>query len=144
LKISLKKLATFWRLPVRDKLFLLRAAALALFIRLFLKIGSFKKLTGLLKVSPILTAPENEIAVLKYHRNMILMMYNLHPLINCLAISVAFWYLLKRKGIKTELKFGAMKEAGKLKAHAWLEHEGFPLAPDDKISLYKTFSSPIL
>lgn len=144
MKISLKKLATFWQLSAPNKLFLARAVALALFIRLFLKIGSFKKLIGFLRVEPMPAAAGNEITVLKQHRNMIQMMYNFYPVINCLAISVTFWYLLKRKGIKTELKFGTMKEAGKLKAHAWLEHEGFPLAPDDKIGLYKTFSSPIL
>lgn len=144
MKISFKKLATFWHLPARDQLFLARVVALALFIRVFLKIGSFKKLIALLKVEPMPAVPKNEIAVLKQHRNMIKMVYNFHPVINCLAISVTFWYLLKREGIKTELKFGAMKESGKLKAHAWLEHEGFPLAADGNIGLYKTFSSPIL
>jgi hypothetical protein len=144
LKISFKKLATFRQLPVRDKLFILRAVIIALFIRLFLKVSSFKKLTDLLQVEQMPSTSNDEQAVLKRHSNMIQMVYNFYPLINCLAISVTFWYLLRRRGIKTELKFGTMKESGKLKAHAWLEHGGLPLAPDSKIGLYKTFGSSIL
>ena len=46
---------------------------------------------------------------------------------NCLRQSLALWWLLKRRGIDTELRIGVRKEGGALQAHAWVEHDGVPL-----------------
>ena len=45
----------------------------------------------------------------------------------CLRQSLALWWLLKRRGIDTQLRIGVRKEGGALLAHAWVEHEGAPL-----------------
>lgn len=45
----------------------------------------------------------------------------------CLRQSLALWWLLKRRGINTQLRIGVRKEGGALQAHAWVEHEGVPL-----------------
>lgn len=46
---------------------------------------------------------------------------------NCLEQSLILWLLLARKGIESELRFGARKENFRLEAHAWVECCGVPL-----------------
>jgi hypothetical protein len=46
---------------------------------------------------------------------------------NCLQRSLALWWALRRRGIESELRIGARREAGQLKAHAWIERDGVPL-----------------
>ena len=46
---------------------------------------------------------------------------------NCLEQSLVLWWLLARKGIESELRFGARKEDVRLEAHAWVECCGVPL-----------------
>jgi len=46
---------------------------------------------------------------------------------NCLEQSLVLWLLLARKGIKSELRFGARKESLRLEAHAWVECCGVPI-----------------
>lgn len=41
----------------------------------------------------------------------------------CLRRSLALWWLLRRRGIDSEIHFGARLEGG-IEAHAWLELEG--------------------
>lgn len=45
----------------------------------------------------------------------------------CLPQSLTLWWLLRRQGIKSDLRFGARKEAGRMEAHAWVELDGIPL-----------------
>ena len=46
---------------------------------------------------------------------------------NCLEQSLVLCWLLARKGIESELRFGARKEDVRLEAHAWVECCGVPL-----------------
>ena len=46
---------------------------------------------------------------------------------NCLERSLALWWLLARKGIESEIRFGARKDDSSLAAHAWVECRGVPL-----------------
>ena len=46
---------------------------------------------------------------------------------NCLQRSLVLWWLLRRNHIASEIRFGARREAGELKAHAWVECFGFAL-----------------
>ena len=46
---------------------------------------------------------------------------------NCLEQSLVLSWLLARKGIKSELRFGARKEDVRLEAHAWVECCGVAL-----------------
>jgi len=48
---------------------------------------------------------------------------------NCLKRALVTWWLLARKGIASEIKFGINKKvSGGLHAHAWVECGGRPLA----------------
>lgn len=48
----------------------------------------------------------------------------------CLERSLALWWMLRRRGIETELRIGARKDRGNLEAHAWLELNGAVLNDD--------------
>jgi hypothetical protein len=42
----------------------------------------------------------------------------------CLEESLALWYLLGRQSIRSRIRIGVRKGAGKFEAHAWVEYEG--------------------
>lgn len=56
----------------------------------------------------------------------------------CLPQSLTLWWLLLRQGIKSDLRFGARKEAGRLEAHAWVELNGLPL--NDNVDIDQRFA----
>ncbi len=63
---------------------------------------------------------------------------------NCLQRSLALWWLLRRRGIRSALHFGARKEAGRLDAHAWIEIEGVVLNDSNDVRLrFAPFDRPI-
>lgn len=43
---------------------------------------------------------------------------------NCLQRSLTLWWLLRREGIDTTIRFGARNVNGALEAHAWVEFDG--------------------
>lgn len=53
---------------------------------------------------------------------------------SCLRRSLALQRLLGWRGIRTELRFGVHKEAGELRAHAWLEYDGQPIGEPGAIA----------
>ncbi len=57
-----------------------------------------------------------------------------HP--NCLQQSLVLWWLLRRNGIDSEIRFGARKEDGRLEAHAWVECLGFALNENHDVGLH--------
>nr|WP_179413758.1 lasso peptide biosynthesis B2 protein [Mucilaginibacter sp. E4BP6] len=67
------------------------------------------------------------------------------PYTNCLAISTAHWWLMKRRGIYVQLKFGMKKQNEKLAAHSWLEYNGIAFTKDMSINKnYIAFETAIL
>lgn len=46
---------------------------------------------------------------------------------NCLHQSVTLWWLLRRRGIESDLRIGVRKKANQLEAHAWVECQGHVL-----------------
>ena len=45
----------------------------------------------------------------------------------CLPESLTLWWLLRRQGIESQIRFGARKDDRRLEAHAWVEFDGTPL-----------------
>lgn len=41
---------------------------------------------------------------------------------NCLEQSLVLWWLLRRRGIASELRIGARKDSDRFEAHAWVEY----------------------
>lgn len=52
---------------------------------------------------------------------------------NCLSRSLAIWFVLRRRGIESALRIGAMMNDDGLKAHAWVEYEGKPVNAGPKM-----------
>ena len=54
---------------------------------------------------------------------------------NCLSQSLTLLWLLRSQGLTGELRIGVRKEAGRLLAHAWVEHRGKPLNAGPQVYL---------
>jgi hypothetical protein len=137
--------AQFLRLPLSCKWIFIKAVALAFLIRMSLRVVKYGSIVRILmKFKAGEKSPETP--ELKMYRSLIILSYRFPGwFINCLSIGTAFWFLMKRKGIKTELRFGMRKEHDKLHAHAWLEVKGTPLTLDRNIKeKYSAFPDPIL
>lgn len=46
---------------------------------------------------------------------------------SCLEQSLTLWWLLRRRGIDSQIRIGVRKEADRLEAHAWVEFAGVVL-----------------
>ena len=52
---------------------------------------------------------------------------------NCLQQSLVLWWLLKRRSIPSQIRFGARKKETQLTAHAWVECDGLVLNEADDV-----------
>ena len=43
---------------------------------------------------------------------------------NCLKRSLTLWFVLRRRGILSDLRIGVRRHEGEFQAHAWIEYEG--------------------
>jgi hypothetical protein len=63
---------------------------------------------------------------------------------NCLQRSLALWWMLRRRGILSDLQFGTRKASGRFEAHAWIEVAGVVLNDRDDVRLhYASFDRAI-
>jgi hypothetical protein len=63
---------------------------------------------------------------------------------NCLQQSVTLWWLLRRRGLESELRIGTRKEGGRFDAHAWVEFQGLTLNESrDVHARYTAFEQPV-
>jgi Transglutaminase-like superfamily len=63
---------------------------------------------------------------------------------NCLKVSLAFWWLLARQGIASDLRVGVRKDGAKFEAHAWVECVGVALHdPGTKHPHYAAFDAAL-
>jgi hypothetical protein len=52
---------------------------------------------------------------------------------NCLPQSLTLWWLLRRQGIRSDLRIGVNPKGGGLEAHAWVECQGWVLNDHDQV-----------
>ncbi len=65
-----------------------------------------------------------------------------HP--SCLPRALALWWLLRRRGIPADLRIGARRAAGRLEAHAWVEHDGQVLGDQADVHVrFAAFAGPV-
>lgn len=63
---------------------------------------------------------------------------------NCLERSLVLWWLLRRRGIASELRVGARKNTHKFEAHAWVECGGIVVEEAAENHLhFAPFDAPI-
>lgn len=146
----ISKLKTFLVLPAGHKRVFLQIALLVPLVELGLQTLRFRRTCGLLefllgKKRSGRPGLADERRTVMRHANF-LRLYRRQSWLpgKCLARSLAVWFLLKRAGIKTDLRFGMKKEDEKLLAHAWLEYRGEPLdAEADRDQGFTPFSGSI-
>jgi hypothetical protein len=64
---------------------------------------------------------------------------------NCLSRSLVLWWLLRRRGIESDLRIGVRRDAENLDAHAWVEYQGRPLNAHERVhEQYAAFDGAIL
>jgi hypothetical protein len=52
----------------------------------------------------------------------------------CLPQSLTLWWLLRRQGVESKVRFGARKNGRRIEAHAWVEFEGTPVNDSTDVS----------
>jgi hypothetical protein len=52
----------------------------------------------------------------------------------CLTRSLLLGWLLRRRGVRSELRIGVRLDEGRLEAHAWVEYEGRPINDADDVA----------
>lgn len=63
---------------------------------------------------------------------------------SCLRESLVLWHLLRRSGIRSQLRIGVRKDGGNLDAHAWVECQGLVLNDNDDVHVrYAAFENAV-
>lgn len=96
-------------------------------LTLALRIGGFRRLyTFLKRTSPIPPSSSHpSIAELQDMARLVNAAANRGPIHSaCLARSLTLWWLLRRRGVASDLRIGVSKEGGEFAAHAWVEVDG--------------------
>jgi hypothetical protein len=123
----------FFGLRGSDRWMLIQALILLPATALGIRVAGFGRCyKGLGRLAPRAraTTPGSEHAALVIRRALEVMDVAEHRGLSggtCLSRSLVLWWLLRRKGIETDLRIGARSLNGAVDAHAWLEHEGRPI-----------------
>lgn len=128
-------------------LVLFRFAFIVPIIELSLRLFGFNKTVFILNCFCRSTVKDKYgVNVVNAHKASLFYFYQKFPFAGkCLARSLSLWFLLNRKGIKTDIRFGMRKEGEVLLAHAWVEYKGTPLTLDPKVRQdYSLFAKPII
>lgn len=136
-----------FELKSNEKALFVRTIISATIIHLSLKIWSFKSVAKYLgSYRSIAIDKKNEASNVQYFNKVLKLSYKLSPyLFNCLSLSLCYWLFFKKIGIKTNLKFGNIKNGNKIKGHAWLIYKNKCITVDPLIDKkFEAFSINIL
>jgi hypothetical protein len=128
-----------WRLPPEERRLLAQALAMLPLTALALWAVGFRRWQALLaRLAPVgAAAVGDEAALVRQGRaaaRLVEAAARRGPYrATCLPRSVTLWWLLRRRGIDSDLRIGVRKEAGKFEAHAWVELRGLVLNDDEEV-----------
>ena len=139
-------LRQIYNLPFSDKILFAKALLLIVFVIVFLKFGRYRTLVNQMNKIEIKKVSTKQIVEVEKAHKLIRLIYSLKLFNNrCLAVALSFGYLLKRKGVETQLKFGYKNSSGNLQAHAWLEYNSVPLTLNSQVAEeYSSFTAPLM
>jgi hypothetical protein len=127
-------LRRLWQLPGSERSIVLQSAFWLTATWLALRLVGFRRWSGFLERGSIVTNATGNSSQLVAARNITRLLSaaasHLFVRTNCLEQAMALSYVLRRRGIPGELRFGARKDSAALEAHAWVEHLGVPLNED--------------
>lgn len=124
----------FLALPGPEHHTLLSAMALLPLFRIALRLVGLQRLQARLHQKPQPDATQPALDELK--RTGALVNAAAHRVLgrdNCLTRSLYLWWLLRRRGVRSELRIGVRLGDGALEAHAWVEHAGIPVNDRDDV-----------
>ncbi len=129
-------LRQFRGLSYSDKFYFLGLSLLVPIIKICLHLFGFNRVANFFKHSA--KNKKNSVSDLKKikkYDDLLAFFYRFFPLNHmCLPVSLAFWWLLQREGIETDLRLGMKKDdKTKFLAHAWIEHRGVPFKADKDV-----------
>jgi hypothetical protein len=113
-------------LSIRDRLNLLLYSVLLLLVDAGLRSMGYRRLRASLAAHPqhLTKYPGNEVEAIEVSRHVsyLVTVAARHGLLqpSCLRQSLLIWWLLRRKGIPTDLRIGVKKQGVQLYAHAWI------------------------
>jgi hypothetical protein len=124
----------FWRLSGFERGVVIEATGALLVTWLGLRLAGFRRWKRVLSwfgpsanaIAPLPGVSEKESAQV-VARMEAAAARNLFFSTNCLEQSLVLWLLLRRLGIRAELRIGARKELDRFEAHAWVEVDSAPL-----------------
>lgn len=129
------ELQEFRALPGEDRRSLARAWVYLLLADLALRVLPVPRVGALLRIFGGRTRKEISIPADRLaHLVGIAGRHHLHPM-TCLPRSLALQALLRRHGIEADLRIGVRREAGELRAHAWVEQAGGPVGEPADVEL---------
>jgi hypothetical protein len=131
------KLASIRRLAWHDRRLLFQAVLLVPVLGLSLRVISFRRTYAILRrLAPerglaLPTDPETASARVLQVAHVVAMASRHTPTPNsCLHRSLALWWLLRRRGFDSHLRFGARRQQSGFEAPAWVEHNGVVVFDD--------------
>jgi len=116
-----RRLAELRRLTAVERRALLRAWALLLLAPLLLRVRPLPRLLGSTRAERSVPLDPERVAWL------VGAAARYAPGAHCLPVALVTAWMLARQGTPATLRVGVARHAGRLTAHAWLEHRGRPL-----------------
>jgi Transglutaminase-like superfamily len=139
------KLSKFLALPSADKRVFLSAVMWLPLFWLGLRVFGLARLQAWIDHAPLAEKTSPSVTGLKGIGALVnsAARYTPGP-VTCLTRSLLLRWLLRRRGIASELRIGVQLVQGRLDAHAWVEVEGVPLndAPD-VAQRFAAFNEPL-
>lgn len=142
---ALHKLRRFRALPAADRRTLLAAALLLPPLRLTLRIVGLQRMQRWVERKPLAQAAPLSLEHIQHLGNLVnsASHHSLGPA-NCLTRSVYLWWLLRRRGVDSQLRIGVRLVKGTLDGHAWVEQAGVPVNDRADVSAdFAAFDRPI-
>jgi len=117
--------------------FLVTALLLLPVLKLSLRGWGFKRVYARLELaSPMVAGPTEALSdsdILSLVHMVDIAAYHGLVLANCLPRSLATWWLLRRRGVDSEIRFGVDRQSSDFHAHAWVEHKGSVINDSDDV-----------
>ncbi len=126
----LHKFGRFFQLPPADQRLILTIGTILPLLVIALRLFGFNRVYAALEqhrvnMPRIKLDDKQEITHLKRRLRQI---SQRHPFSGrCLTESLTLWWLLRNRGIETDLRFGQRYDQGRFESHAWVEHLGQPI-----------------
>jgi hypothetical protein len=140
----------FWQLPPSERVLFVSSVLMLLITALALRFIGFNRWHSFLSRSRVEgkhkeAQPANSIEQARAVARMV-RLASKHGFYraNCLQCSITLWWLLRRRGVESDIQIGVRKDIEGFQAHAWIEYQGIVLNDvEDIFSSFVRFDRPV-